>query len=411
MSDDQFGKEFEAAKIISETLLGRLAEITHGNVDLAALEQLMKEHPEVRSLYERLNDATRRQAIFEDVEDSGKDLKADLERLLTKIKPAPSIQPVRRVTPTLTYYFYGAAACVAVVLVSLIAIKHLGSHKAENHPVVAMTNDIAPGGNKAVLTLANGQKIVLDSTHNGVLAQQGDVHVLKSDDGQIDYKVGLSETGEVAYNTMSTPPGGTFKLTLGDGTRVWLNAGSSLRYPVSFSGQKTRVVELTGEGYFEIAPNPSAPFFVNAGQTSVHVLGTHVNVMAYSDENRLETTLLEGSVSVNYNRENRILRPGQQASISKNGEMSVNAVNANDYIAWKNGLIQLNHRDVAGVMRQISRWYNVPIEYDTKDGKSPGLVITGTIPRTLNLSDVIQSIQYAGIHCTLKEGKKLVVTE
>lgn len=305
------------------------------------------------------------------------------------------------------FLFVGAASLLIVAasifffyLINSGAFKHTPAY---NHNVLA---DIRPGGNKAILTLSDGRVLALDSLSSGLLAQQGSVHVLKSAQGQVDYRAGGSPSGEVTYNTMTTPRGGTFKLTLSDGTKVWLNAGSSLRYPVSFNGLKERRVELSGEAYLEVAANKSSLFYVEAGKATVKVLGTHFDVMAYSDEKEIQTTLLEGGVAVSQDAFVKVLRPGQQARITQDGALSVFDVDADDYVAWKDGLIDLHHSDLAAVMRQISRWYDVEVVYE--GSAMPSRALGGVVPRTLNLSEVLKVLKLMGINYRL-EGRKLTV--
>jgi hypothetical protein len=227
------------------------------------------------------------------------------------------------------------------------------------------TIDIAPPNTvNAVLTLANGQKIILDSTGNGTLALQGAVNVVKLADGQIVYR-GTSK--EIEYNTLSNPRGSkVISLSLADGSKVWLNAASSLRYPTAFTG-KERKVEITGEAYFEVAHNSAMPFVVSKGGTTIQVLGTHFNVNAYDDESSLNVTLLEGSVSVMDSNSIRpeVIKPGAQARVSKSGDIKlVNSVDLNEVMAWKDGLFSFKGADIESIMRQVSRWYNAEVVFE-----------------------------------------------
>lgn len=275
---------------------------------------------------------------------------------------------------------------------------------------VVADKDIAPGGNKAVLTLADGSKLILDETANGELTTQGSTKLIKLD-GQIAY----SENGQQAdelYNTITTPVGGQYQLVLADGTHVWLNSASSLRFPISFPG-KERNVELMGEGYFEVAKNPSKPFNVSVQYptgkkgTEVKVLGTHFNINAYTEEEAIKTTLLEGAIQLSSQSEKRILNPGEQASSLENGSLKVTSqVDLDQVMAWKNGLFNFNNTDLQMVMRQLSRWYGVEVVYE---GNPPQREFGGEIQRNLNLSQVLRLLETNEVHFRI-EHKKLIVT-
>ena len=224
------------------------------------------------------------------------------------------------------------------------------------------TNDIAPPVTaNAVLTLSNGKKIILDSTGNGVVAMQGKVNVVKLADGEIVYK-GNSEN--IEYNTLSNPRGSkVISLVLADGSKVWLNAASTLKYPTAFAGNE-RKVEVTGEAYFEVTHNAAMPFIVSKGKTDVKVLGTHFNVSAYDDEQSLDVTLLEGSVKVSNGNENVFISPGQQADI-RDSRLTVHSdADIEEVMAWKNGLFSYKGAGVETIMRQVSRWYNVDVIFE-----------------------------------------------
>lgn len=272
-------------------------------------------------------------------------------------------------------------------------------------------NDIAPGGNKAVLTLADGSSIVLDSAANGTLTQQGNIKVQKLDNGQLAYTVNgkqVTENDEAFYNTISTPRGGQYQVTLADGTQVWLNAASSIRFPVVFTGAE-RKVEITGEVYFEVAKNAAIPFKVKTAASEVEVLGTHFNVNAYDDEAAVKTTLLEGSVKIiAAGQPIKYLQPGQQSAINKQGTITVlNNADIEEALAWKNGRFQFNSADLKSILRQISRWYDVDVVYKG----NVNLHFTGQLTRNDNVSKVFEELVLTGeVHFKI-EGKKIIVTE
>jgi transmembrane sensor len=286
--------------------------------------------------------------------------------------------------------------------------------------------DILPGGNNAVLTLANGSTIVLNDAANGQLAREGNVQVTKQRNGQLVYKVIATANAPITYNTLSTPKGGQYQLVLPDGSQVWLNAASSVRFPTSFSGTE-RIVTITGEAYFEVVHNNKKPFIVelppngNVAGGRVEVLGTHFNVNAYDDESSIRTTLLEGSVKVSsgpsyakapageaIGNNTVILKPGEQVSISQTSELSQPIpAQTDEVMAWKNGLFQFENTDIKTIMRQLCRWYNVEVEYKTTTLQNEPLFIE--ISRNKNLSDVLKLISLtSGVQVKL-EGKKIIV--
>lgn len=266
---------------------------------------------------------------------------------------------------------------------------------------IAAQNDLPPGHDGAVLTLADGRKVVLGSARSGNIAQQGNTQIINHN-GQLSYNNGETTAASIAYNTLSTPKARQYKLVLPDGTKVWLNAASSIKYPVVFSG-KERKVEITGEAYFEIKHNAAMPFKVAAGKMLITDIGTDFNVSAYEDESTIKTTLLEGAVKVN----GLLLKPGQQAQTNLDNKTQVtNIPDPEDVIAWKNGEINFDNVDVATLMRQLSRWYNVDIIYT---GKIPQGNLFGGISRQTNLSIIMKALQDNNIHCRL-EGNKLMIS-
>jgi transmembrane sensor len=274
----------------------------------------------------------------------------------------------------------------------------------QNDAIVSTTsihNDMAPGHSGAILTLSNGQKIVLDSAQNGVIAQQGAINAIK-ENGALKY---TGRTDQVVYNTVSTDRGRQWQLTLPDGTKVWLNALSSLHYPLAFTST-ARIVEITGEAYFEVAHNPKMPFKVIAGDQTIEDIGTHFNINAYRDELAIKTTLIEGSVKVFNGSSSVIIKPGEQASLaSGSSRILVSPADVEAAIAWKNGVFELSNVNVASIMRQISRWYDVEVSYR---GAAPKFTISGEVPRNLNLSEVLKVLALSGVRCEL-EGRKLTV--
>lgn len=307
-----------------------------------------------------------------------------------------------------TSWFRYAAAVVLVAGVS--AIWWEISRSARNDEAVVTTvpknQDIQPGSNKAVLTLADGSTIVLDHAANGNLAKQGNASVVKLSNGQLAYKVGSGLSREMVYNSMRTPRGGQYRLTLPDGSTVWLNAASSIRYPTVFTDSERRV-EVTGEVYMEIAKNAKQPFIVKANGTEIRVLGTSFNINAYEDEGAMRTTLIEGSVKViaiNNNHLATVLKPGEQCSLVE-GQWSVVDGQSEAALAWKNGYFQFDKASIPAVMRQLSRWYDLDIHYA---GAVPDRLFKGKLQRSLPLSGILNVLEKTGLHVKL-EGKSLIV--
>jgi transmembrane sensor len=307
------------------------------------------------------------------------------------------------------YRYVAAAAIFILIAVSAYFVFLKKSEK----PLIAekptpVQNDLLPGGNKAILTLADGTTFVLDSAKNGALAVQGNTQIIKGD-GTLAYnkkeQVGIAQN--VVYNSVSTPKGGQYQLTLADGTRVWLNAASSIRFPTAFAGSDRRV-EITGETYFEVAHNASKPFHVVVNGLDVQVLGTHFNINSYPDEESMQTTLLEGSVKVSFGstKQTVFIKPGEQASLSKDGKLStIKDVDVDKVIAWKNGWFEFDKTDLQAILRQISRWYDVDVVYEKNVTQEK---FGGRISRNLPLSNLLELLKSNGVQFKL-DGKKLIV--
>lgn len=265
--------------------------------------------------------------------------------------------------------------------------------------------DVRPGGNRATLTLGDGTVIELDSATNGELTRQGNTRIIKLSNGQLAYNAGDEHTAPV-FNTISTPNGGQYQIELPDGSKAWLNAASSLRFPSYFAGDE-RMVELEGEGYFEVAANAAKPFRVKIREGVIEVLGTSFNVNAYTDESTARTTLLQGAVKVHKGTEAMVLKPGQQAVMVNKGGMT-KVLNADTELAtaWKNGFFQFDGIGLPELMRQISRWYNLEVKFE---GTIPEREFAGKISRDVNLQDVLKALQINGVNFK-RTGNILVVT-
>lgn len=358
-------------------------------------------------LKESLLDTLSKEAVWERVHDA-----ISTDNKTVRIKKAPRIS-------------WWAAAAVFILLATTATLLwyQIGNRQKSQHSISKTPAiDPAPGKEGAILTLADGSQVVLDSLGNGLIATQNGARVVLQN-GKLAYNPAGNTAGKITYNTMSTPRGRQFQLTLPDGTGVWLNAGSSITFPTAFTDNR-RTVEVTGEVYFEVATvysksagkeSRKQPFFVKAGNQQVEVLGTHFNINSYADEGRTRTTLLEGSVRVSLRNAAQskppeaVLKPGQQAIISHTASTtaSVPVVEANtqEVMAWKNGLFNFQDAGLEEVMRQLSRWYDLDVVYEEKP---PHIVFAGKMGRNLHLSKVLHFLEKSGIQCRV-ENKKLIV--
>ncbi|MEO7048276.1 MAG: FecR domain-containing protein [Ferruginibacter sp.] len=333
-----------------------------------------------------------------------------LEKLTSgKENPVIILEPAKR--KWLAYWRIAAAVAVITVL-SIGSYLIFSNKKAISEATITnriVVNDIkAPESNKAIITLANGKTVSLDSVNRGLLIQQGNVKLIKLTDGKIAYQ---AATGEVAtdmeYNTLTNPRGSkVIDMTLSDGSHVWLNAGSSVTYPVEFAGNERRV-SIIGEAYFEVTHNALKPFYVTKSKIEVKVLGTHFNINAYNDEADIKVTLLEGSVKVSNYGKAVTIKPGEQASVIDHQKLLIsNNIDLNEVMAWKNGRFVFSEKtDIQTIMRQIARWYNVNLEYK-------GVVTNhfwGSISNDVKMSDVLKMLETTGGVTFNVEGDKVVV--
>lgn len=297
------------------------------------------------------------------------------------------------------------AAAAVLIILSIGGYFYLQKDLPLKNRVVQQ-NDIAPGGNKATLTLADGSKISLTDASNGELAKQSGVKISKLKNGELVYSVIANDATQLAYNTISTPRGGVYQVNLPDGTRVWLNAASSIKFPTTFAHLSQRKVELEGEAYFEVAKNKKLPFVVATSRQQVQVLGTHFNINSYGDEAEVKTTLLEGSVKV-FAANEVVLKPGQQANVSRNGSgtVQVNTANIVQVMAWKNGFFHFEKDDLPAVMRQLSRWYDIEVVYEVNRHDDEFI---GDIPRGIKLSEVLKMLSFEGTQFQI-DGNRLTI--
>ncbi len=304
--------------------------------------------------------------------------------------------------------FAAAAAVVSFLFLAVIYFvsnnKSGGVSQTDKSFTSQSKNDIAPGQTGAILKLADGTSLILDSMKDGALSHQGNTLALKRG-GELSYMHDGNTANRYGYNKVETPRGRQFKLTLEDGTQVWLNAASSIQFPLAFTGKERRV-EITGEVYFEVAKNKAKPFIVTTGGMQVEVLGTHFNVKAYADEAEMKTTLVEGSVRISNGKTAGILKPGQQAQTSGTGKLKINDhADIEEVLSWKNGRIAFTNAGLESIMRQVSKWYDVDIEYA---GTVPDRTFTADISRNTNLSEFLKVLELSNIHFRI-DGRKLIV--
>lgn len=333
-------------------------------------------------------------------------------RIYGQLKPnLNEVMHTGAVTRPMRNYFRYVAAAAVLLLVSAVLYFYMNSNQGNKNPRLTAQhegNDVGPGGSKAILTLADGSEISLTDAANGELATQSGITITKTSDGALVYTAGGTKSGAVPqYNTISTPAGGQYQVNLPDGSKVWLNARSSLKYPTVFNGPN-RKVTLSGEAYFEIAKDQQRPFTVasnGAGNAQeVTVLGTHFNINGYTDEVATKTTLLEGSVKVSSGTNSKMLKPGQQSAVSDG--IMVAEVDVNQALDWKNNSFYFADENIRTIMRKLARWYDIDVVYE---GKVSELGFGAEISRTKKLSEVLKALETAGrVHFKI-EGRRVTV--
>ncbi|ALR29265.1 hypothetical protein ATE47_01385 [Chryseobacterium sp. IHB B 17019] len=318
------------------------------------------------------------------------------------------LQP--RKTVPLRKYFLQAAVLflVAVAGISLYIIRAHENEKEQQQIIV----DVKPGHSAATLTLANGQKILLNDVANGNIAKVGGIRVSKSSYGEIIYTSGQSDTeSNNQINTLSTAKGETYRIVLSDGTKVWLNAATTLQYSADLRAQGIRKVKLlTGEAYFEVSKDKQHPFVVETAKQKVEVLGTHFSINSYQDEGYTTTTLEEGSVRVSSSQgakanNTATLKPGQQ-SLNSSGNIIVRQADLQSALAWKEGNLYFKDATIQEVLRQVSRWYNISVDYQGAPSKER---FTGGIKRTSNLTAVLRILELSNVNFTLTKNNNTTI--
>lgn len=361
-----------------------------------------------------------------------------LNRILSDNKKGINLAPVAdtdithqeanvKIKKSVSYSWIKYAA--VILLLVTISVSFFAEKNKQKGPALASTpqkdillNDIKAGGTKATLKLADGTIIILDTAMNGFISQEGNASVLKQKDGELIYNASNKVEGPTVYNTLTTPSGGIFQLRLPDGTKVWLNAASSIKYPTAFAGNERRV-EVSGEAYFEVSHNPEKPFSVNiSNRAIVEVLGTHFNVNSYDEEKEMKVTLLEGKIGFSpagsaefVNAQRKILKTGQQGRLLNsllgraNGNELINVSNNIDLeevMAWTKGEFRFKNMPIDYLLRQAARWYDVKIEYriDPSD-----ITLTGVITRKDNIDKFLEVITATRKVQFVAEGRKIIV--
>lgn len=303
--------------------------------------------------------------------------------------------------------YTSAAAVVLVISIGSYFLLNPEAKETKNTESIAKRykNDVKPGGNKAVLTLADGRKVVLDDAETGILAKEGEASIKKSAEGSLVYQNNNTLGKTAVTNKLDIPAGGQYRLTLPDGTKVWLNSSSSLTYPTAFTGSK-RKVSLSGEAYFEVAKDKHHPFIVETSKQTTEVLGTHFNINAYPTETKTKTTLLEGSVKVIYQSKDYLLKPGQQAAIGTT--LSIAQVNTEEVIDWKNGVFNFNDKDLRSIMHLLERWYDIEVVYE---GAVKNIGFGAEISRKKSLAQVLTVLEKTGDVKFKIQGRRVTVME
>lgn len=397
MEDNRFKRLFERylSDDLSAAELRELGQAIREDRHAGQLEELLKTaftDPSAKA-----DDPTARQLAFNTV--------------MAHIRSAGTAQPKVNTSFFQKYRWLAGAAAVLCIAAGLSLFVYIRRHQPAVNTAQFARNDIRPGSNKAILTLANGTQIRLEEARKGQLARQGNMVISKTADGKIVYAANAAAAGpdNTGFNSMSTPRGGQGDIVLPDGTLAQLNAASSIRYPIAFNG-KTRQVEITGEVYFEVAHNAAKPFLVKSGEQVVKVLGTHFDVNAYADEPVTRTTLLEGSVEVTRTASGEIsrIKPGQQAILGT-GIFKIANVQTEDAVAWKNGYFKFSNESLESAMRKISRWYDVDITFTDNTLKS--LNAYGTLNRFSNVSKALELLELSGEVKFRIEGRRIIVNK
>ncbi|MFX1708768.1 FecR domain-containing protein [Chitinophaga sp. CC14] len=372
------------------------------NAEEIRLFRSMALQPENRALLSQLlQDAFNDPAYAENADFDAGEM---AEEIMMKARQSEAVPVLHRTRPSIIarpWFKYAAAA--AIFLLLLAGSWEWSTYKKTTTGFIAQQAQIPQGTARPVLILGDGTRIALDSAANGAIARQGSAQVIKLANGQLAYKQFSQKNTGLVYNTMQTPTGCLYQLILPDGSHVWLNAASSIRYPAAFPDDK-RTVEVSGEAYFDIAKDDRKPFIVTAKGMEIQVLGTAFNIMAYTDEATVKTTLVQGAVRVNAAR---ILHPGEQAVLQHaSGELSITRPDMEEILGWKNGEFYFRNTDISAIMRQVARWYDIEIKYE---GDMSGIKLSGIVSRTAKISQLLKALELTKIVRFKIQGRTITV--
>ncbi|MFD2871895.1 FecR domain-containing protein [Mucilaginibacter ximonensis] len=383
-------QEFHIARLIKAQLNNELDDVS-----AEQLQRWLDEQPDNLNFYKALTapENFQRELIrFESIK--SEDIwQRTQEKMAQKGSPALNIRAIQ-----VRYrWLVGLAAAVTIFIAAGLWFYYQGRNSVAEP--VTYANDVSPGKQGATLTLADGKKIRLNETPSGHITNQAGVVVSKTSSGQLVYTIKHDSKADM-MNTLSTANGETYQLQLPDGSKVWLNAGSSLTYNSNFVHSPIRSVKLTGEGYFEVAKDKKHPFIVRSGAHEVEVLGTHFNINSYGDEPTIATTLLEGSVKVTWKNKTAVLKPGQRSKSNDAAGLTITDVDTNPYVAWKNNQFSFESEDIQTIMRMVERWYDVKVEYK---GALTQEKFWGGVSRLDNVSKVLNVLELTGkVHFEIK---------
>lgn len=368
------------------------------NSNLKYLQQLAKKviagkatEEEILFLEEYYNAFEKHSEV--ETELSGKDLEELQKTVLQKISRETTDEAIPDISRKPIWRWMAAAAILIISMGGIIYTFYNKKNEAvAKTPESKTTNEILPGSNKATLTLNNDSTILLDDVAAGSLARQGNMLVNKTNDDKLVYTSTGTQTSpeKIEYNTVRTPKGGQYQVLLPDGTKVWLNAASSIHFPTSFT-ENQREVNITGELYFEVAHDAKRPFIVHSGNTSVQVLGTHFNIMGYDNEEALRATLIQGSIKISKENKTALLHPGEQMQVNEKIFKLVKNADVDAELAWKNGLFNFKDAGIEAIMKQVERWYNITVKFE---GDLPEKQFNGMVPRNVTLVELMEILSF-----------------
>lgn len=389
-------REYHIAALIAKQLQNRITK-----EELEELAKWTAENNENKDFLDRYAD---QESVLADLRSF---YLQDKQEIWEKVQSGTAQKQVRVKTFRLRPWHWASIAAAAVFIIWISTISPF-QNKKNGLPIAAGSVDVAAGGSGATLTLSDGKKIRLLDNKQTELALEDGIKAIKSADGELIYSNEASDDHPTSshYNILSTGKGQTFGLVLPDGSKVWLNSGSRLEYPVSFKGKQSRVVKLEGEAYFEVAKDKKHPFFVNGSSQQVQVLGTRFNINSYPEEQAVSTTLVEGSIRLLSGQQQRLLLPGEQA-INSGSTIKVVKAKIEDVLDWRSGEFFFDNTNFAAAFRKLERWYNVEFIYDSQ--VSQDMLAGGWISMKNNLSAVLALIERSGQVTFRKEGRKIYV--